>query len=43
VIALGGNALPRLLDAGTQGMICYLIQQELPSQDSGSGDRPSAW
>jgi carbamate kinase len=32
-----------VLDAGTQGMICYLIQQELRSQDSGSGDRLSAW
>ena len=32
-----------VLDAGTQGMTCYLIQQELRSQDPGSGDRLSAW
>ena len=43
VIALGGSALLRcsdpmtteVQDGGTQVMICYLIQQELRSQDSG--------
>jgi hypothetical protein len=35
--------VPLVGEPGTQGMNCYLIQQELRSQDSGSGDRPSAW
>ena len=50
MIALRGSALLRcsdpmtteVQDGGAQVMICYLIQQELRSQDSGSGDRLSA-